>query len=155
MKVGDPIRVLKLDLSGAVTWQYTGRVLLLQEGMLRLEAFFDREDMPFQGTWLKLGDRFIESYYTRRWYNIFEIYDRDNGSLKGWYCNICRPATIGEGTVSFVDLALDLWVTPEGEQKVLDEEEFALLPLDAIARQQALMALEELQRRFRNGMKPD
>ncbi|MFN3741479.1 MAG: DUF402 domain-containing protein [Anaerolineales bacterium] len=150
MKPGDPIRVLKRDFSGAVSWEYSGRVLFAQEDMLCLEAFFDREDMPFQDTWLKRGDRFIETYYTRRWYNIFEIYDRDDGRLKGWYCNICRPAVIENGTVSFIDLALDLWVTPQGEQKVLDEEEFALLPLDAATRCHALAALQELQLSFRH-----
>lgn len=149
MKPGDPIRVLKRDLSGTVIWEYSGRVLSVQEEMLCLEAFFDRDDMPFQGTWLKRKDRFIETYYTQRWYNIFEIYDRDDGSLKGWYCNICRPALIENGAVSFVDLALDLWVTPQGEQVVLDEEEFAILPLDSATRQNALMALEEVRAYFR------
>lgn len=152
MRPGDPIRVLKRDLSGAVTWEYTGRILFVQEDMLCLEAFFDRDDMPFQGTWLKHGDRFVETYYTQRWYNIFEVYDRDDGSLKGWYCNICRPAVIEDGTVSFVDLALDLWVTPQGEQRILDEEEFALLQLDAATRQQALLALGEVQAHFRRKM---
>lgn len=154
MKVGDRIRVLKRDLSGAVTWEYSGRVLFLRNGILRLEAFFDREDMPFQGTWLKRGDRFLETYYTRRWYNVFEIYDRDDGSLKGWYCNICRPAVLEADSVSFVDLALDLWVTPQGEQTVLDEDEFAALALDAETRRQALRALQALRVCFRRRWHP-
>ncbi len=153
MKRGDAIRVLKRDLFGAVTWEYSGRVLTLSHGVLRIEAFFDRPDMPFQDTWLKRQDRFLETYYTCRWYNIFEIYDRDDGHLKGWYCNISRPAVIEEGSVSFVDLALDLWVTPQGEQKILDEEEFLALPLDGQTRQQALRALEEVRLRFQRRLR--
>ncbi len=153
MKRGDLIRVLKRDLSGAVTWEYFGRVLAFSCGVLRIEAFFDRQDMPFQDTWLKRNDRFLETYYTCRWYNIFEIYDRDDEQLKGWYCNISYPAVIGEGSVSFVDLALDLWVTPQGEQKTLDEEEFLALPLTSEARQQALNALEEVRQRFRRRLR--
>jgi predicted RNA-binding protein associated with RNAse of E/G family len=50
--------------------------------------------------------------------------------------------------ISYVDLALDLWVAPDGTQTVLDEDEFAALDLDAETRQQARAALEEVQRLF-------
>ena len=30
---------------------------------------------------VKRGDRFVETYYSARWYNIFEIHDRDDGAL--------------------------------------------------------------------------
>ena len=79
---------------------------------------------------LKEKDRFVETFYTDRWYNIFEIHDRDDDSCKGWYCNIGRPAEIADGTVSYVDLALDLWVTAKGMQTVLDEDEFIALDID-------------------------
>ena len=69
-------------------------------------------------------------YYTDRWYNIFEIYDRDDGQIKGWYCNIGKPAVIEDGVVSYVDLALDLWVSADGKQTILDEDEFEELEPD-------------------------
>lgn len=150
MNVGDPITVLKLNLTGRVTWQYEGRVTLLAPDRLELEARFDRADLPFQGVLLKRGDLFHETFYFDRWYNIFAIYDRDDGALKGWYCNISYPATTGKRTVSFVDLGLDLWVAADGAQQVLDEEEFAALPLRPEERARALDALRELQARFAN-----
>jgi len=107
------------------------------------------------GTFIKHGDRFVEVYYTDRWYNIFEIYDRDDGRRKGWYCNIGRPAVMEtEDVISYVDLVLDLWIAPDGTQTVLDEDEFAALDLDAETRSRAWAALEELQTLFRANHEP-
>jgi hypothetical protein len=59
----------------------------------------------------------VETFYSDRWYNVFEIYDRDDGKFKGWYCNIGYPAVIEKDTVSYIDLALDLWVSAEGGRR--------------------------------------
>ncbi|MBM3151781.1 MAG: DUF402 domain-containing protein [Chloroflexi bacterium] len=152
MKAGDPVTVSKLSLDGTIAWQYEGRVLRREPDAVALEALFDHPDTPFQGTLLKQGDRFVETFYTGRWYNIFEIHDRDDGQVKGWYCNIGRPAVVSEGSVSYVDLALDLWVSTDGKQTVLDEDEFDGLELDEAARRQACAALAELQQAFRRDM---
>jgi hypothetical protein len=148
------ITVLKRNLAGEVTWQYEGRVLERRATCVTLEAFFNRDDMPFMDVVLKRGDRFIESFFSDRWYNVFEIYDRDNKKFKGWYCNIGYPAVIEMDTVSYIDLALDLWVADDGAQTVLDEDEFQRLSLDRLARAQAVSALEELKRKFANKRPP-
>lgn len=148
------IRVLKQNLAGEVTWQYTGRVLHRDDHSITLEALFNRVDMPFQGVVLKQGDRFVETYYTDRWYDVYEIYDRDSQQRKGWYCNITRPAVIEEKSVSYVDLALDLWVSSDGRQTVLDEDEFRALDLAPPERTRALQALTELQRLFEKQRPP-
>jgi protein associated with RNAse G/E len=144
------ITVLKCGLNGEVTWQYEGRVLRRDARCVVLEAFFNREAMPFMDVILKRGDRFLEAFYTDRWYNVFEIYDRDDGKLKGWYCNIGYPAVLEKNVVSYIDLALDLWVAADGTQTVLDEDEFLELPLDEMTRLQAVLALEELRRKFKS-----
>lgn len=142
------ITVLKRNLNGEVTWRYDGRILKREANYIVLEASFNREDTPFMGVILKRGDRFVETFYTDRWYNIFEIYDRDDGKLKGWYCNIGCPAVIEDDTVSYIDLALDLWVAADGTQMVLDEDEFLELPVDGKVRALANLALEELKQNF-------
>lgn len=144
----EPIKILKLNPAGEVTWQYEGFVLQRESNSIVLEAFFNRPDTPFMDVILKENDRFVETFYTDRWYNMFEIYDRDDGMFKGWYCNIGQPAEITGATVSYVDLALDLWVTPHGEQTVLDEDEFMDLNLDAYVRDKAMIALAELKQIF-------
>jgi hypothetical protein len=45
---------------------------------------------------------------------------------------------------------LDLWVSADGKQTVLDENEFEELNLDEELRAQALNGLEELKRLFEN-----
>ena len=142
------ITVLKKNLAGEVTWQYDGTVLRQEPNAVILEALFNRPDMPFMDIVLKENDRFVETFYSDRWYNIFEIYDRDDGRIKGWYCNIGKPAVIEDGIVSYVDLALDLWVSADGRQTVLDEDEFEALGLDDELKACALAGLQDLKRLF-------
>jgi protein associated with RNAse G/E len=148
------ITVLKRDLSGEVTWQYDGRVLKRESDCVVLEAFFDRDDRSFMDVMLKRGDRFVERFCSDRWYNVFEIYDRDDGTFKGWYCNVGYPALFDKDTVSYVDLALDLWVAADGTQTVLDEDEFLALSIDVMTRTRAISALEELKQKFANKRPP-
>ncbi|MBI5822983.1 MAG: DUF402 domain-containing protein [Chloroflexi bacterium] len=143
------MKILKKNLADEVTWQYDGVVLSRESNSITIEAFFNRDDMPFQEIVLKRGDRFVETFFTDKWYNIFEIYDRDDGKLKGWYCNITKPAMIEDGSVSYVDLALDLWVSADGRQTVLDEDELEELGLDEGLKKKIDTGLNELQALFK------
>ena len=140
--------VIKRNVERVETWRYPARLLQRKPGGALIEAFFNRADTPFHGITLGQGDRFIEAYYTERWYNLFEIHDRQDDRLKGWYCNVSLPAEIDEHSISYVDLALDLLVYPDGRQLVLDEDEFAELAITAEVRRQAQDALKELQELF-------
>lgn len=142
------VTVLKKNLAGEVTWQYDGVVLRREPNFIVLEALFNRLDTPFMDIVLKENDRFVETFYSDRWYNIFEIYDRDDGQVKGWYCNVGMPAVIDDAVVSYVDLALDLWVSADGRQAVLDEDEFADLGLNEELRAAARSGLNELKGLF-------
>ena len=148
------IKVQKKNPSGEVTYEYEGTLLSRDEHTIVLEAVFDRADMPFMEVVFNTGDRFVEYYYTDRWYNIFAVHDRDDGKLKGWYCNIGQPAVAEDGIVSYIDLALDLWVSTSGQQSVLDEDEFEALNLEEELRVGALRGLEELKQLFLNGKPP-
>ena len=148
------IKVQKKNPKGEVTYEYEGVLLTRSENSITLEAMFDRADMPFVDVVLKKGDRFVEHYYTDRWYNIFVVYDRDDGNIKGWYCNVGKPAVIEDGVVSYVDLALDLWVSTSGKQTILDEDEFEQLDLDQELRAGARDGLEELKCVFEKDKPP-
>ncbi len=144
----DAVVVLKLNLQGEETWRYEGRVVQQRENGMLLEAFFNRPDLPFHGIVFGEGDRFLEAYWSDRWYNIFEIHSRVDDTIKGWYCNVSQPAQIKPGVIGFVDLALDLLVYPDGHQLILDEDEFRVMGLDAVMSEQAVGALKELQEVF-------
>jgi protein associated with RNAse G/E len=148
------MKVLKKNIKDEVTWQYDGVVLERGEKHVIIEALFNRDDLPFMDIILKRNDRFVETFYSDKWFNIFEIFDRDDGSHKGWYCNITKPAEIGADFVAYVDLALDLWVNAKGEQSVLDEDELLDLKLDEELMQKIYRSLDELKNIFLNKKLP-
>ena len=150
----DTITILKLDHHGREVWRYPGRVLARDAHTIRLEGFYNRDDATVGYAVFKRGDRLVETFYSDRWYNVFAVYDREDGALKGWYCNVTRPATITDDTVSSDDLALDVWVSPEGAVTVLDEDEFAALELSEADRAAAEDALRQLIRLAESGLLP-
>jgi hypothetical protein len=130
---------------GQETFRYPAYLLARAENAITVEAIFHREPMELGYVSLTPGDRFVEHFYSDRWYNVFAIYSAGDGALKGWYCNVTRPAIIGDGDVRADDLALDYFVQPSGKEFILDEEEFAALPLAEEERAQARAALAELR----------
>jgi predicted RNA-binding protein associated with RNAse of E/G family len=77
------------------------------------------------------------------------------GGLKGWYCDITRPATLSGGELVVEDLDLDLWRSADGTAVLrLDEDEFeesGLRATDPTAAEAALAALDELELLAREG----
>ena len=143
------ITIIKQDYQGIEIHRYSGQLIEQLPGELKIEAYFDWQEIAVEGIVLNKGDRFIESYFEQRWYNIFEIHDRSNDHLKAWYCNICFPPEISKGFISFRDLALDLLVYPDGSHIVLDQDEFESLLITPDVRSEALNALQELQELFK------
>ncbi|MTE21618.1 DUF402 domain-containing protein [Streptomyces sp. TRM43335] len=95
------------------------------------------------------GDVFTEHYWRDRWYSVKEVRGPD-GTLKGWYCDITRPAAVGRDTLTTWDLELDLWVSPDRSAVLrLDEDEFAesgLPEREPETAGRARRALDELER---------
>lgn len=101
------------------------------------------------------GDVFTEHYWRDRWYAVKEVRSGD-GTLKGWYCDVTRPAAVDAGQVVVEDLDLDLWVSADGGEVLrLDEDEFAasgLAATDPAAAKRAVAALDELAALGRDGL---
>ncbi len=143
MNKSDRWVIRKLDYRGRELISYPARRLFQVPDALLMRAVWDRPPMDLEYVRLEPGDLWLETFYADRWYNVFEIRAPD-GRLKGRYCNITRPARIAPGEICAEDLALDLWVDPDGRTRVLDEEEFARLPLTPEERRAARQALEKL-----------
>ncbi|MFF5976333.1 DUF402 domain-containing protein [Streptomyces sp. NPDC012769] len=101
------------------------------------------------------GDVFTEHYWRDRWYAVKEVRSGD-GTLKGWYCDVTRPAAVDGTAVVVEDLDLDLWVSADGGEVLrLDEDEFAasgLAASDPEAAERASLALDELEGLGRDGI---
>jgi len=100
------------------------------------------------------GDVFTEHYWRDRWYSVKEVRAAD-GTVKGWYCDVTRPAVLSGAELVVEDLDLDLWRSADGtDVRRLDEDEFAasgLAESDPAAASAAVAALDELERRAREG----
>ncbi len=138
------ITVVKLSPRGETKIQYQGEVVEhLSHGVI-IQAYWSHPTKNLGYVSFEPGDRFIEYYYTDRWYNIFDIASTQ-GVRKGWYCNIAEPAILFEDRIEQVDLLLDVWVSPGGETLILDEAEFAAdTTLTTRQRNGARQALQEL-----------
>ncbi|MEV0980276.1 DUF402 domain-containing protein [Streptomyces sp. NPDC049915] len=94
------------------------------------------------------GDVFTEYYWRDRWYSVKEVRDAA-GEVKGWYCDITRPATLTGTELVVEDLDLDLWRSADGRDvRRLDEDEFAasgLTESDPEAAAAAVAALDTLE----------
>lgn len=138
------VDVIKMNRQREETWRYQGRILARDKNSILIEAFFNRSDLMLHDIILRENDRFIERYYDDQWFNIFEIHDRDDGHLKGWYCNVTTPAEFTPGKIAYIDLALDLLAYPNGSYIILDRDEFNALNLSEKCRTKALQALNSL-----------
>ncbi|MER3429393.1 MAG: hypothetical protein C4334_15140 [Pyrinomonas sp.] len=69
------------------------------------------------------GTLSTEFYWTDRWYSVFRFAAPD-GALRCFYGNINLPVDFDGTTLRFVDLDIDLLVTPDYACHVLDLDEF-------------------------------
>ena len=138
------ITVVKLNPRVETKIQYQGEVIERLSHGLIIQAHWSYPTKNLGYVSFEPGDRFIEYYYTKRWYNIFDIASAQ-GVRKGWYCNIAEPAILFDNRIEQVDLLLDVWVSPTGETLILDEDEFAAnTTLNAGQRKGAKQGLQDL-----------
>jgi uncharacterized protein len=121
--------IRKLNHLGEETLTYSGEVIERGVDFVCIQAKFTLETRDLGYMVMKTGDVFTEWFYSNRWYNIFRVQDVDTGELKGFYCNITRPAQIGEADVKADDLEMDIFVKPDGVILLLDLDEYRKLAL--------------------------
>ena len=115
------VRVLKYDGSEYRRWP--ARLSRQTEALMVFDAEFDADvehDLLGQ---IRCGTRTIEYYWLDRWYNVFQFLNED-GSIRLYYCNINLPPVFAGGTLTYVDLDIDILVQPDLSSEVLDLDEF-------------------------------
>ena len=146
------VKLLKPGKNTEITYQ--GYELLREPNHLFIHARWDRDALELGYITFETGDHFYEHYYTDKWFNIFEIRSQ-RGELKGWYCNVTKPAGVEDYTIYSEDLELDLFVSADRQEVVtLDEEEFTEREFSQEVREAALRGLEELQVMARSAAPP-
>lgn len=145
----ESIQVVKNDALGKEVWRWDGEIIRRFQGGIFLQAFFNYDDFTRFGITYKRGDRFREIYFSDKWFNIFEMHDRDDGVLKAWYCNFSRPAVFTEEMIRYDDLALDALVMPDFQIRMLDEEEYEALNLDEADKKKVSAAVDEIRALFK------
>ncbi len=148
------INIEKHNHNGEFVLTYPGEIIEQGETWVCLRAVFDRNESNLGFVIFRRGDVFYEWFFNDQWYNIFQVHDGDSPTIKGWYCNITRPAHIDADRVYSDDLELDIFVTPNGTIILLDEEEFAALNLTTDERMAALRAIQDIRQRVSARMLP-
>jgi uncharacterized protein len=148
------IIVEKHDHLGEPVVRYEGEILQRTEYSVCLRAIFSRPESDLGFVSFQSGDVFIEWFYTDRWYNIFQVHEGESGRIKGWYCNVTRPAYIAHDIIVSDDLAIDIFVFPNGNIVLLDEEEFSKLDLPTDERLEALRAIQTIRQAVNDRQPP-
>jgi uncharacterized protein len=146
--------VYKLNHRGEIELSYQGEVLEHGANFVCVRAPFTFATRDLGYVILKTGDIFTEWFYSDKWYNVFRVQDGDSGALKGYYCNLTRPAIISQNDVKADDLALDVFVRVDGSTLLLDEDEYNELPLSDDERAQVQAAVAEIQRLVKRATSP-
>ena len=113
-------RLTKLD--GKLNRQVTGYRIDSPIAPFAAIVPFDQPIQTRGGNWVS-GNAARYHYWPDRWHNILTLYSTDR-TCRGLYCDIVTPAQREANLVWSVDLDLDLWVAPELNFRVLDEDEF-------------------------------
>jgi hypothetical protein len=110
--------------------------------------WFGDEPRDFGFVRFEQGDVWTEHYWRSRWYSVKEV-ARADGTVKGWYCDVARPAVVTAGMITVGDLDLDLWLSGDrGTVLRLDEDEFlasGLAVREPETAAAAVRALDELE----------
>jgi protein associated with RNAse G/E len=116
------VQTYKYDGSKHRRWR--ARISRQEGSLLVLDAEFEEEIRhPLLGI-VAPHTVSVEYYWLDRWYNIFRFVE-PTGELRNYYCNINVPPVLQKNVLSYIDLDMDLLVTPDLSYTVLDEDEFA------------------------------
>lgn len=148
------VTIEKRNHRGEFVLEYTGELVNQDAYSICVQAIFERREANLGFVVFRQGDLFIEWFFSDRWFNIFEVHEGESETIKGWYCNITRPAFFDGDRIWADDLALDIFVMPNGALIMLDEDEFSQLELTTEERMATLRAIETLRAMVANRAAP-
>lgn len=137
--------VFKQNHLGEPVFSWEGELIDETPTCRMVRAYFSgAEAVHVDQVTFRKGDLMLERYYSDRWYNLFEVHDGLTDQVKCWYINLCYPAQFSPESVTWQDLALDLIVYPDGEYRLLDEDEFEALEIAPDIRFHCMQTVQEI-----------
>lgn len=117
------VRVMKYD--GTLHRRWRASVQRREESLLILDAAFEEEVRHSQLGVIRCGTVSIEYYWLDRWYNVFRFLEPD-GSLRNFYCNVNMLPEFDGRVLSYIDLDMDILVSPDLSYEIVDLDEFEI-----------------------------
>jgi protein associated with RNAse G/E len=117
------VRALKFDGREHRRWQ--AELVRCQDSLLELVGTFEEEINHRLLGKIACGTVSQEYYWLDRWYNVFRFLWPD-GALRSYYCNVNVPPTFDGRRLDFIDLDMDILVSPDHTYIILDEDEFEI-----------------------------
>ena len=103
--------------------RWNARLAKREGSLLILDAVFEEEiEHDLLGT-IALGTVSTEYYWLDRWYNVFRFSDAA-GELRSFYCNVNQPPSFDGRVLSYIDLDIDVLVSPDLTYEILDLDDF-------------------------------
>ena len=117
------ITVNSRKLDGSIARHWNCRLIKVTGTLIEARGVFpDDIDHTELGV-IRRGTTSYEYFWTDRWYNVFRFDDPD-GTLRGFYCNICKPAEFDGRVIDYIDLDIDILVEPDLTYRLVDIEEY-------------------------------
>ncbi len=117
------ITVNTYKYDGAPHRSWKGELVERRDDLLVLAGVFEEEISHSKLGIIKPQTVSYEYYWLDRWYNIFSFHE-PGGGLRNYYCNIGMPPKFENNVLEYVDLDIDVLVSPEFEVEILDRDEF-------------------------------
>ena len=139
------LTVFKQNHLGQPVFSWQGELIAETSTSRLVSARFSGADaVEVDKATFRKDDLMLERYYNDRWYNVFEVHQGLSDQVKCWYINLSYPAQFNSESITWQDLALDLVVYPNGEYKMLDEDEFYDLSIEPEIRNRCLETVREI-----------
>jgi protein associated with RNAse G/E len=118
-----PIVVRALKYDGTEHRNWLGQLIVNEPPLLIVDALFVEDIHHDLLGAISKGTVSTEYYWLDRWYNVFR-FENTSQQNATFYCNVTLPPRLESGTLSYVDLDIDVFVRSDFTYEVLDVEDF-------------------------------
>lgn len=157
LRAGTPVPIAVRKYDGHRRFVVETTALVATPALLVARGDAGRRFITASGT-RHLGTITLEYFPAGRWYNVLSYFSADTGALNYHFCNIIAPAEWDGATLSYIDLDLDLHVSPDGQATIEDLDDFRrnarTWRYPPALRHGALAALRELRDLATRGLPP-